>query len=139
MRRMILLAGKAIVGRALIASLLTIAVAGCHDDSSGLTQGQVDSMLGIQSSVQDERQALSRQRDQLEDDRRVWDQRQRREPLIANAISGAALLAACSLPLILVASLLWPRAPQASDAQVCDALVDDLSSDKPVLLAPPKN
>ena len=87
--------------------------------------------LSLHEDLQTERSEIGRQRDLLEDDRRDWAARQRSDPIIAAAINAAGLLAACSLPLILMALLLWPRKPEpASDRDaVCDILVDELVTD----------
>ena len=122
-------------------NLIVLLITGCSDPPSGLTQPQVDAMLDIQSSVADERSELIRQtddlnarRDDLEADRRDWARRERHDPIIAEAIGGAALLIACLLPLIAVGLLFWPRKPEPADEAICTVLIDDLSQEQPRLL-----
>ncbi|TWU62517.1 hypothetical protein [Crateriforma conspicua] len=126
-------------------SLLAMGSIGCLDEPSGLTQSQVDSVLDVQASVVDERQTLLRQtddlnarRDELEADRRRWDERERSDPIIAQAIGGSVALLACCLPLILIGLLLWPKPGEPAEGAICDALIDDLSQDSPQLLVDPK-
>jgi hypothetical protein len=116
----------------LLASSSMLLAAGCPSKDSGLTESQVDQILETQSSIHQERAVLSQQRDQLEEDRRTWADRERNDPVIASAISGSALLLACCLPLIVIALLLWPR--QSTDSEVCDVLIDDAASKEPKLL-----
>lgn len=120
----------------LLASCSVLMAAGCPNKDSGLTKSQVDQMLETQNSIQHERTVLSQQRDQLEEDRRIWAARQRNDPVIANAISGGALLLACCMPLVVIAFLLWPRKSDSSDSEVCDVLVADAASKKPKLTSP---
>ncbi|ELP35906.1 hypothetical protein RBSWK_00168 [Rhodopirellula baltica SWK14] len=77
--------------------------------------------------MQNERAEVGRQRDQLDADRREWDERERSEPVLAAAISSAALLFACVLPLLLLAGLLFQeQAPDSSDA-ACNELLDQMA------------
>jgi len=66
------------------------------------------------------------QRDLLEADRRRWNERQRNDPIVAATIHAAALLICCTLPLLMIALLIWPRSPEPSSESVCELLVDDL-------------
>lgn len=83
--------------------------------------------LSLHEDLQTERAEIGHQRDLLEEDRRTWSQRERRDPIIAAAVNTLGLLAACSLPLILVAMLLWKRPPDESSEVVNEVLVEDLT------------
>ena len=85
------------------------------------------------NDMQAERAEFARQRDLLEADRRQWDNRQRSEPIIAAAISSVALIACCSLPLILMTILIWPRPTEPADQVVSELLIDDMvhQADRP--------
>ena len=84
--------------------------------------------LSLQADLQAERSEIGRQRDLLEEDRRDWFARERNDSPVAAAIHAVGLLAACSLPLILVALLLWPRRADPGDDRdlVSEILIDDL-------------
>lgn len=103
---------------------------GCGPSGRDLSDGQ---WLDLHSEVQRERNDMqaeraefARQRDLLEADRRQWDNRQRSEPVIAAAISSVALIACCSLPLILMIILIWPRPTEPADQVVSELLIDDM-------------
>ena len=88
---------------------------GCNKDPPGLTGRQVDQFLDTQQKLADEQATLGLGRDALEADRRRWAERDRRDPIIAESIQGAVVLIACSLPMLIVAVLLWPK--RDSDAE----------------------
>ncbi len=142
--------------RTIALTLLILSIHGCGPSGHSVSQDEWDQLFGmpaettkaaselvqrdaesrnqwlsLHEDLQTERSEIGRQRDLLEDDRRDWAAHQRSDPIIAAAISAAGLLAACSLPLILMALLLWPRKPEpASDRDaVCDILVDELVAD----------
>ena len=89
--------------------------------------------LSLHEDLQQERSEIGQQRDLLEEDRRLWAGRERSDPIIAEAIAASGLLAACALPLVVIALLLWPRKPESSREEVCEILVDDLVSEKRLL------
>ena len=128
----------------LASSLLVCLLTGCPEEDSGLTESQVDRIIGMQESLSEERSALKDERtdlngarDQLEADRRQWAERERRDPIIAEAITAAGLLLACCLPLVAAVLLLWPRGAEPDDAAVSDALIADSISEEPQLLGAP--
>ena len=97
---------------------------GCGPSGRDLSDA---SWLQLQQDMQNERAEVGRQRDQLEADRREWDERERSEPVLAAVISSAALLFACVLPLLLLAGLLFQeQAPDSSDA-ACNELLDQMA------------
>src|SRR6056297_3614329 len=98
-------------------SLIAIAVAvvaatatvGCSRDPPKLTKEQIDRLFQTQHAVAEEQAALGRGRDALEEDRRRWAERSRRDPIIAMSLEAAAMLVACSLPMLIVGILLATR------------------------------
>ena len=120
---------------ALLILALTLPMVGCGGGRpSGLTEPQVDQMLDLQQNVQVKQNDLNRQRDQLEEDRRTWDARARRDPIIAKAVEYAGLMIACCLPLALILVLVWPRTEEPDTDVVCDILVEEITSDQPKLI-----
>lgn len=86
--------------------------------------------LELHEDLQTERTEIGHQRDLLEEDRRIWADRDRRDPMIAEAIGSAGVLLACSLPLLMVTLLLWPRKREEDDV-VTEVAVTDLLKDVP--------
>ncbi len=104
-------------------AIVSLLGTGCGPSPRELSDAQ---WLDLQTDMQQERTEVGRQRDQLEADRRQWDQRERTEPVLAAAVVSAAMLIACGLPLIVVGILFWPRKePPASDA-MCEVLIDEV-------------
>jgi hypothetical protein len=92
----------------------------------------------VQTGIESERERLDHQRSALEDERREITAAATREPLVANALIGAALLVACSLPLLLAFFVLWGvRRSDSEDAAVGELLIQDLVSENPLLLPRP--
>lgn len=89
----------------MMALLFAGGLAGC-DRSPKLTHQQVEQVFETQGQLVEQQASLSRSRDDLEADRRVWAERQRRDPIIAQAISATGLLIACCLPLWVIVLLL---------------------------------
>ena len=107
---------------------------GCNKDPPGLTGRQVDQFLETQSKLADEQADLGRGRDALEADRRRWAERDRRDPIIAKSIQGAVVLTACSLPMLIVAVLLWPKRDSEAAPEIdTPALIELLSRDNPLI------
>lgn len=117
----------------LMTSLACLALLGCDEDS-GLTKRQVGTILEIQQSTQREQVSLSRARDNLEYDRHRWSEREREDPIIAQAIGKGALLVTCILPLLLIAGLLSPAKSDPSEEVVCDLLTEVSHADRPRLV-----
>ncbi|OYP33981.1 hypothetical protein [Rhodopirellula sp. MGV] len=106
-------------------------IPGCLDSDSGLTKNQVSQILEIQQETQQERSSLSRQRDDLEQDRRAWAERERQDPIIATSIYNGALIVACCLPLAMIILLLAPINREPSVELICETLIDETSPDQP--------
>ena len=111
-------------------STLLLCILGCGPSGRDLSD---EKWLALHESVQQERNEMqseraefARQRDLLEADRQKWEARARTEPIVAAAISAASLLICCSLPLILVALMLWPRTPEPAEEAISELLVEDL-------------
>ena len=102
-----------------------VVVVGCSEEPR-LTEHQVNQILAVQQSVVAEQAALDRGRDELEADRRLWSERDRRDPIIAESIESATLLMACCLPILIVLMLFWRR-PQQPDFDVAEAVLLELS------------
>jgi len=112
----------------------------------------LESQRAFQQEVQQERESMDRQRNILENDRRAHhakseQERQQllaareREPIIANAIYSAAVLAGCFLPLLICIYVLRAMVAADPDDALGDLLVHELvTADSPLsagLLAAP--
>lgn len=91
-------------------------------------------MVVLQREVQAERATVGRQRDALELQRQELAAQRRRDALTAAAISSAAWLLACLLPVAVCWLLLVQRPKPADAGAVADALLDDMIAEQPVLL-----
>lgn len=91
-------------------------------------------MVALQREVQAERSEVGRQRDLLEGERRDLAAKRRLDPIVAAAITNIGLLLACLLPLVLCWYLLQRRVEPADDQAVAEVLLEDLVSDRPLLL-----
>jgi hypothetical protein len=91
-------------------------------------------MVTLQREVQAERSEVGRQRDLLEGERRELAAKRRLDPIVAAAITNIGLLLACLLPLVLCWYLLQRRVEPADDQAVAEVLLEDLVSDRPLLL-----
>ena len=112
-----------------------IAVVGCSRDPPKLTTAQIDQLFQTQHAITQEQAALGRGRDALEEDRRRWAERSRRDPIIAMSLEGAASLIACSLPMFIVGILLATRR-HIQDVDPAETLnVIEIMSGEPELFA----
>lgn len=93
-----------------------------------------EEMVALQREVQAERAEVGRQRDLLEDERRGLAAKRRLDPVVAAAITNTGVLLACLLPLALCWYLLHPRVEPANDQAVAEVLLEDLITDRPLLL-----
>jgi hypothetical protein len=93
-----------------------------------------EEMVAWQREVQAERTEVGRQRDALEDERRDFAAKRRLDPIVAAAITNIGLLLACLLPLVLCWFLLQRRVEPADDQAVAEVLLEDLVTDRPLLL-----
>ncbi|REJ92498.1 MAG: hypothetical protein DWQ35_12095 [Planctomycetota bacterium] len=77
---------------------------------------------------------VGQQRDALEEKRRETAAKRRMDPIIATAITQFGLLLACLLPLALCWHLLRRPVEPADDTAVAELLLEDLVTDRPLLL-----
>jgi len=93
-------------------------------------------MVVLQREVQAESNEVGRQRDLLEDEHRDLAARRYLDPIIAQAITHIGVLLACLLPLVICWYLLHRRVEPADDQAVAEVLLEDLVTDRPLLLPP---
>ena len=93
-----------------------------------------EEMVALQRDLQADQAAVGQQRDQLEGERKELAAKRRLDPIVAAAITNVGLLAVCALPLVLCWYLLHPRVEPADDQVVAEVLLNDLISDRPLLL-----
>jgi hypothetical protein len=98
----------------------------------------VQSQQALAQGIDGERRRLDEQRTALDDERRSIARQWVRDPIIANALIGAAVLAACALPLYLALHI-WRGAHQsdADEGALAELLVQELVADEPLLLPMP--
>src|SRR5271166_5148245 len=146
---------KHIVGWLLVLGVLLAAEKGCESDDSRVArlaqeaaarqaeQNQeiarlVESQQALQQGLDAQRGHLDQQRTALEDERRAIAAERVRDPIIANALIGAVILAACALPLVLAFfGLRSAQTAEPDDATLNELLVQELVADEPLLLPRP--
>ena len=96
-------------------------------------------VTAMQREVQAERTAIGQQRDKLETDRRTLARERRFDSLTAAAIGNASLWLACLLPLAIAWLLLRQPDSPADEQAIVEVMLEDLVSDKPLLLTRPQN
>ena len=104
-------------------TLICTVLSGCGPTGRDLSDQQ---WLEMQQQLHHERSEVGHQRDLLEADRREWDERERREPVLAAVITASVLLICSVLPLLLVGILLWPGKSEPTSEAVCEILLDDV-------------
>lgn len=91
-----------------------------------------------QRELQDQQAAISQALDQLESERKEAAAIRMRDPLVASAVSGAVTLLVASLPLAVAFLVLWRNSREPTESlALAELLIDDLASDRPVLLPQP--
>ena len=93
-------------------------------------------LAALQHDLQADQAEIGRQRDLLETERKQVAAARRRDPIIANAITGVGLALACMLPLLLCWYLLRSVRDETDDTLVAEVLIQELASDTPRLLPP---
>ena len=88
----------------------------------------------LQTEVESERQAVSGQRDELEQDRRAIAHQRYRDPLIAEAIAYAATLLLSLLPIIALLQLLKSARDEPAEIPLSELLISDYMSDDSLLI-----
>ena len=89
--------------------------------------------LAVQKQLHEQRVELIQKQEALAEERRMYAQR---DPLVAKAVTHIGLVLACLLPLGLCWCLLRQPADQQAEAMVNELLLEDLTSDRPKLIAP---
>lgn len=92
-------------------------------------------LTSLQRDIQGQQSDTSRQRDQLEIDRKQLAGERYRESLLAPILSHVGLLVVCALPLVLAGYLLhvW-RSESQDDIAIGELLIEELVSEQPQLL-----
>lgn len=117
---------------------MQLILSGCGSDPPVLTGRQVEQVFDAQQKMVDQQAALSQGRDDLESDRRLWSERERSDPIVANAIETAGILLACSLPLFVITLLLLQsNSGRTEQSQAESSLIEFFSSDADRLLDQP--
>ena len=128
--------------------VVLVPVSGCDDDkaqvgeaSRQLVEADAKSrteIVALQRDLQQGQTELGRQRDQLEDDRRGFADQRNRDPIIANTLTTVGTTIACLLPLVLGIYLARGlRDPSQVDSTLTEILIEEIATNKPVLLPPP--
>jgi hypothetical protein len=141
--------------RLLILGPLLAATSGCESDDARLARASqeaaarqaeqnremarvVESQQALQQGIDAERGHLDQQRTVLEDERRSIASERVCDPIIANALIGAVILAACVLPIVLAFFVLrGAHQAEPDDAALSELLVQELVADEPLLLPRP--
>jgi hypothetical protein len=91
----------------------------------------------LQSGVAAERSSVDRQREVMETERRELATQRNRDPIIAAAVQGLGLMLACLLPLVICLYVLRHLGGEpAGDEALGELLIEELTSDRPLLLPP---
>ncbi len=95
-------------------------------------------MIRLHESLRTEQAEVDRQRDLLNEERRSMAADRKRESLLAAVIYDVGLLLACLLPLVISLLMLTSRRDEQSSADLCDVLITELASGRPLLAASPR-
>ena len=109
------------------------------EGSRQLVEAQAKAMAetqAMQRDLQESQAEVGRQRDQLEAERRQIAAERYWDAILGNAVTAAAGLLACLLPLLLCwAALRRPTQDHETDVALAEFLVQELASEHPTLLA----
>lgn len=94
-------------------------------------------VIGLQHDLEEQQEGINAERDLLESERRDIAKQRRRDPLVADAVRGAALLLGCLAPLALAAYLLYCLRDRDEDQVIGELLIEELTTDRPSLLPSP--
>jgi hypothetical protein len=146
---------KSIIGCAIVLCLLVCLARGCGSEDERLVRATqeadarqaeqnrevarlVADQQSIQKGIANEHERLDEQRSALDDERREIAAARFRDPIIANALIGAVVLAVCALPLVLaLLALRRAHSDESDDAALGELLVQELVADEPLLLPLP--
>ena len=91
----------------------------------------------VQTAVSQERTSLDRQLEELDDERRDIAQDRRWDSVFGSAIASFGAILACLAPVVLAVYLLRSiHNQEPSDAELAELLMQEMTSDKPVLFEP---
>lgn len=93
--------------------------------------------VGLQQQVQAERQALIRQQELIDGERRQLAEERHREPILANALVHAAYLLAIAMCLAFCWYLARRLTADSDEAGLRDVLLAEIVSNRPILLPAP--
>ena len=96
-----------------------------------------EEIVGLHRDIQNEREGLNSQRNQLETDRKTIAKDRYLSPIIAESIKYLGMTLLCLLPLFLCWHLLTLTSKQEGEDLIGEQLLEDLVSDKPILLPQP--
>jgi hypothetical protein len=146
---------KSIIGCTIVLCLLVCLARGCGSDDERLVRATqeadarqaeqnremarlVADQQSIQKGIENEHERLDEQRTALDDERWAIAAARVRDPIIANALIGAVILAVCALPLVLaLVALRRAHSDESDDAAFGELLVQELVADEPLLLPRP--
>lgn len=104
-------------------------------ESAGRSQ---ESLVTIQRELETQQSEIGRQRDLLEKERQTIATQRRTDPIIANAVLQIGLLIVCALPLIVCWYVLRDLGQNNAEEPIGEILIEDLTSERPLLLPEPK-
>jgi hypothetical protein len=91
----------------------------------------------LQRELRTDQAEVSRQRDALESERRAIATERRWDSILGTSVYAGAGILACLLPLLVCCWLLWcTRDKQGTDEALAELLVEELVTDRPLLLPP---
>jgi hypothetical protein len=97
-----------------------------------------EELTAMQHELRGDQADIGHQHNQLETERREIATQRNRDPIVAAAIMHVGLVLACLLPLLVCVYVLWSVGRRHdSDAAVTELLVQELVSERPMLLPPP--
>jgi len=144
-------------------AMVLVVTAGCEEDDERLAQLAEEStrqqsgqnremsqlnrevaqahqeLVSLQHDLEEQQAEVNRQRDRLENERREIANERYRDPIIAAAISSVGLVLACLIPLALAGYLLYSLHSQKDDPLVTELLIEEVTSEHPTFLPPPKD
>ncbi len=98
-----------------------------------------EELTAMQHELRSDQADIGHQRDQLETERREIATQRNRDPIVAAAITNVGVVVACLLPLLVCVYVLWSAGRRSeSDAAVTELLVQELVSERPMLLPSPR-
>jgi len=97
-----------------------------------------EALVGIQKDLQIQQAQVNHQRDELEKERKAIAEERVRESILAPILANLGPLVVCGLVLLFCCLLLWGlRVDRKDDDAVGEVLVEELTSQSPILLPSP--